>query len=125
MDVDYYFVGPRFGTNNATVTIQFNESSEEYGPLLSYNVTSPSQLQVAKIRAQERTRFQLVIPYNTQVNVSFTVRLCGQHNIPTVIQLFYSKTMISIKSKLTAHAYTKLMFLFFPQLIVNILLCSI
>ena len=125
MDVDYYFVGPRFGTNNATVTIQFNESSREYGSLLSYNVTSPSQLQVAEIQAQEKTRFQIVIPYNTQVDVSFTARLCGQHNIPTVIQLFYSKSMISIKSQPIAHAYTKLMFLFFPQLIVNILLCSI
>ena len=82
---------PRFGINNATVTIQFNESSQEYnyyGSLLSFNVTSPSQVE---IQTQERTRFQLVIPYNTQVNVSITARLCGQHNIPTVVQLLYSK----------------------------------
>ena len=86
--MDYYFVGPRFGTNNATVTIQFNESSQVYGSLLSYNVTSPSQVE---IQTQETTRFQLVIPYNTQANMSITARLWGQHSIPTIVRLFYSK----------------------------------
>ena len=88
---EYHLVGPRFGINNATVTIQFNESSQEYnyyGSLLSCNVTFPSQVE---IQTQEKTTFQLVIPYNTQVNVSITATLCGQHSIPNVVQLFYSK----------------------------------
>ena len=89
--MDHSLVAPRFGITNATVTIQINESSQEYdyyGSLLSYNVTFPSQVEV---QAQEKTRFQLVVPYNTQVNGSIITGLCGQHNIPTVIQLLYSK----------------------------------
>ena len=90
--VDYHLVGPQFKINNTTVVIQFNESSQVndyHGLLVSYlNVTSPSQVEV---QTQEITRFQLVVPYNTQVNVSIIANLCGWHRILTTIQLLYSK----------------------------------
>ena len=61
IDIDIWYVvgamGPRFGTNNATVVIQFNESSQEYGSLVSYNVTSPLQVEI-QTRDRERTTFQ-------------------------------------------------------------------
>ena len=79
IDIDIQYVvgamGPRFGINNATVVIQFNESSQEYGSLVSYNVTSSSQVEM-QTHEQERTTFQQVIPYNIQINVSITARLC-------------------------------------------------
>ena len=95
MHVDYHLLGPWFGMNNVTVTIQFNQSYQEndyHGLLLSYlNATPPSQVE---LQTQERARFQLEIPYNTQVNVSIMARLCGQHRILTTIPLLYSKSIL-------------------------------
>ena len=88
--VDYHLMDPNFGISNVTVTLVLNETNQEngYGSLVSYNVTCRLQVE---IQTQEETNFKLVIPYNTQVNVSITARLCGQHSIPIVVQLLYSK----------------------------------
>ena len=71
--------------NNTTVMVQFNVSSQENdyrGLLVSYlNVTSLSQVEM------QTQGIQLVIPYNTQINVSIIACLCGQHRILTIFQL--------------------------------------
>ena len=83
---------PNFGINNVSVVLILNETNQENesGSLVSYNVTSPSQ-NLMEIHTQEKHKFQLEIPYNTQMNVSIIVSLCGQHSIPTIVQLLYSK----------------------------------
>ena len=91
MHVDYYLVGPTFGINDATIIVQFNESSEEnmyqFSNFVSYNVTSVSEVDIQQM---ERTRFVLVIPYNTQINVSVIVSTCEQYDgIPIIIQFRY------------------------------------
>ena len=81
---------PNFGINNVTVELVLNKTNQENEPgsLVSYNITSPSQVDV---QTCEKSVFQLVVPYNTQVNVSIVASLCGQRSIPTVIQLLFSK----------------------------------
>ena len=92
--MDYYLVDPTFGINNATVIIQLNESNHENdyhgSKFVSYNVTSSSQVE---IKYQGRTTFQLVIPYNVQVNVNIMASVCGQYSTPTIFRLNYSKQM--------------------------------
>ena len=94
--VGYHLIEQMFGINNVTVSLLLNSTNREndYGSLVSYNVTSPSQVE---IQTHEMTEFQLVIPYNIQVNVSITARLCGQYSIPIIVQLLFSKTLIQLK----------------------------
>ena len=100
--MDYYLIEQIFGINNVTVLLLLDDTNRanDYGSLVYYNVTSPSQVET-QIHDQERTKFQVVIPYNTQVNVSITARLCGQHNIPTNVQLLYSKIVIIFSTWMT------------------------
>ena len=87
--VDYHLMDPYFGINNVTVVLVLNETNQENesGSLVSYNITSPSQVD---IQTYERARFQLVVPYNTQINVSIVASLCRQFSTPTVFQLLFS-----------------------------------
>ena len=88
--MDYHLMDPNFGIFNVTVMLLLNETNQENesGSLVSYNVTSPSKV---NIKTYEKTQFQLVIPYNIQINVNIIASLCGQHSIPTIVQLLYSK----------------------------------
>ena len=78
-----------FSINNVLVILLFNETNHqvELGELVHYNVT-PSSSQV-KIQHLGRSKYQLMMPYNTQINVSIVARLCGQQSKPTIIPLNY------------------------------------
>jgi hypothetical protein len=83
---------PNFGTDNVSILLLSNERSQvvESGASISYTITASSSQ--VEIEYQERTRFQLVTPYNLQINISISACLCGQCAIPTIIQLnYYSK----------------------------------
>jgi hypothetical protein len=93
--VDYHLMEPKFGIDNVSVAIMLTESSQivESGAsdLVYYNITASSSQ--VKIEYQERTRFQLAIPYNIHINISIVACLCGQHSTmtPTIIPLYYSE----------------------------------
>ena len=83
--IEYHLMDSDFRLNNVTVMLHINES----GSLVHYNITSFSQVEILR---EERTRFQLVVPYNTYINTSIIASLCGQqHGNPTTIHLNYSK----------------------------------
>lgn len=94
LDLDYRLVDQNFGTNNVSVALLLNESSQGVESIASdsvyYNVTASSSQ--VKIEYQDRTRFQLAISYNIQINISIIACLCGQYSTPTIIpQIYYSK----------------------------------
>ena len=77
------------GTNNVTVALLLNlERDEEDRCCATFNAIAPSQV---KVLSKERMRFQLIIPYSTQFNVSIVASLCGQDGTPTIIQIGFSK----------------------------------
>ena len=88
--VDYYLMNPKFGRSNVSVGLLLNESLRDQAveqDLLVYVITSSSQIEILK---ENRTSFQLVVPYNIPVNVSIAASLCGQQSTRTIIQLSYS-----------------------------------
>ena len=94
LDLDYHLVDQNFGIDNVSVTLILNESSQGVELVafdsVYYNVTASSSQ--VKIENQERTRFQLAIPYNIQINISIMAYLCGQYSTPTIIpQIYYSE----------------------------------
>lgn len=90
VSMDYRLMDPKFGQNNVSLMLHIiNEGGPESNSLVYYNVTSPSQVEIYH---KERSRFQLVIPYNELINVSITASLCGyQFGNPIIIHLNYSK----------------------------------
>ena len=88
--VDYYLMDPKFGRSNVSVELLLNDSWRSQTvehDLLVYAITSLSQVEILR---ENRTSFQLVVPYNTPVDVSIAVSLCGQQSTSTIIQLSYS-----------------------------------
>ena len=83
---------PDFGIRNVIILLSIQLQEDEFGPVVSYNVATSSQVEI-HVQSQDRMKFQQVIPYiyNTQINVSIVGSLCGQHSTPTIIQLSYSE----------------------------------
>ena len=76
-----------FGTKNVTILLLFESNMGDTS--VFYSVTTSSQ---AEILSRGRTRFQLVVPYNNQINISIVASLCGQNTTPTIIQVGYSES---------------------------------
>lgn len=91
VSVEYYLMDPSFGIGNVSVLLLLNKTSQEVEMSAAVNFSITTSSSQVKIKYQERVRYLLVVPYNTQINVSIVARLCGQQSRSTNIPLNYSK----------------------------------